>query len=190
MVEAQAQASSRSKQITTSQTAVAAEELAGVLRIKEPKSASGRRVVKLSQTAVDALHAHRKRLMVSGKAGSPWLFMDSDGGFLRKPNFHRNVWKPLKTAAGLPDHVTFHDLRHAHASTLLRQNVHPKIVQERMGHSSIKLTMDTYSHLIPDAQDAAADAIDKARRTRKSQNGCTVATKPSNENATTEVVVA
>lgn len=155
------------------------EELGGKLRIKEPKSASGRRVVKLPQTVVDVLNDHRKRLMVDGKAASPYLFTDDEGGFLRKSNFQRRVWEPLKAKAGLPDETTFHDLRHAHASLLLRQNVHPKIVQERMGHSSIKLTMDTYSHLMPDAQDVAADAVDRAMATAKVASGCQVAVKPS-----------
>nr|WP_242620574.1 tyrosine-type recombinase/integrase [Senegalia massiliensis] len=46
--------------------------------------------------------------------------------------------------------VRFHDLRHTHATMLLKQNVHPKVVQERLGHSSIGITMDTYSHVSPD----------------------------------------
>jgi integrase len=104
-------------------------------------------------------------------------FTDDAGGFLRKSNFMRRVWESLKEAGELPDHFTFHDLRHAHASTLLRENVHPKLVQERRGHSSIKLTMDTYSHLMPDAQDVAADAIDRVRRTPIRADGCQTAVK-------------
>jgi len=140
------------------------EEVRGKLALKEPKSAAGRRSVRLPQVAVDVLHEHRKRLLAAGKAGSPWVFTDADGGFLRKSNFQRRVWDPLKKAAGLTG-VRFHDLRHAHASMLLRQNTHVKIVQERLGHSTIKLTMDTYSHLLADAQDEAqdeaADAMDR-----------------------------
>ncbi|MCL6600257.1 MAG: site-specific integrase [Alicyclobacillus macrosporangiidus] len=53
--------------------------------------------------------------------------------------------------------IRFHDLRHTHASLMLAQGVHPKIVSERLGHSSISITMDTYSHLIPGLQHRAAD---------------------------------
>ena len=53
-----------------------------------------------------------------------------------------------------------HDARHTHASLMLKQGVHPKIVQERLGHASIQLTLDTYSHVVPGIQDAAAKGFD------------------------------
>jgi integrase len=58
-------------------------------------------------------------------------------------------------------HVTFHDLRHTHATHLLEQNIHPKIVSERLGHSTIALTMNTYSHVMPTMQEEAARKIDE-----------------------------
>ena len=57
------------------------------------------------------------------------------------------------------EHHRFHDLRHGHATYLLIHNVHPKIVQERMGHANISVTLDTYSHLIPGLQQTAVNAI-------------------------------
>ena len=57
-------------------------------------------------------------------------------------------------------HVTFHDLRHTHATHLLEQNIHPKIVSERLGHSTIALTMNTYSHVMPTMQEEAANKVD------------------------------
>ena len=60
--------------------------------------------------------------------------------------------------------VTLHGLRHSHASHMLASNIHPKIVQERLGHSSIAITMDTYSHLMPNMQGEAAAAVDVALR--------------------------
>jgi len=57
--------------------------------------------------------------------------------------------------------VRFHDLRHSHASQLLKQGIHPKIVQERLGHSSISVTLDTYSHVAPGLQRAAAERFDE-----------------------------
>ena len=56
--------------------------------------------------------------------------------------------------------VRFHDLRHTHATLLLRQGVHPKVVSERLGHSTIGITLDTYSHVMPDMQDEAAQKLD------------------------------
>ena len=61
--------------------------------------------------------------------------------------------------SGLP-HVRFHDLRHAHATLMLLQGVHPKIVSERLGHASIGITLDTYSHVLPVMQEEAARAFD------------------------------
>jgi len=59
-------------------------------------------------------------------------------------------------------HIRFHDLRHAHASWLLRQGIHPKIVSERLGHSNIGITLDTYSHVMPGMQEDAARRLDDA----------------------------
>lgn len=61
--------------------------------------------------------------------------------------------------AGIDKSFTFHDLRHTHASLLLLDGINPKIVQERLGHASIEMTLDTYSHLLPDTQDVAVQAI-------------------------------
>ena len=58
--------------------------------------------------------------------------------------------------------IRFHDLRHCHATVMLKSNIHPKIVSERLGHSRVALTMDVYSHVIPGMQQEAAAAIDAA----------------------------
>jgi integrase len=87
------------------------------------------------------------------------LFCDSQGGPLRKSNVIRRAWKPLRAAAGIPP-VRFHDLRHTSATLLLAENVHPKVVQEWLGHSKISLTMDTYSHVLPSLQRDAARKLD------------------------------
>lgn len=64
-------------------------------------------------------------------------------------DFHR-----LLERAGLP-RIRFHDLRHCHATLLLQQGVHPKVVQERLGHANISMTLDTYSHVVPGMQEEA-----------------------------------
>lgn len=68
------------------------------------------------------------------------------------------VWYRLLSQSELRP-ITFHDLRHTHASLLLKNNVHPKIVSERLGHSSIQITLDTYSHLLPNMQKDAAGKL-------------------------------
>ena len=62
--------------------------------------------------------------------------------------------------------IRFHDARHTHASLMLKQGVHPKIVQERLGHASIQITLDTYSHVAPGLQEAAAESFDKLVSTK------------------------
>ncbi len=70
-------------------------------------------------------------------------------------------FKPLLSKAGFPD-IRFHDLRHTCATLLLSKGVHAKFVQELLGHASISITLDTYSHILPGMGDAAAGAMDEA----------------------------
>ncbi|QQZ60230.1 tyrosine-type recombinase/integrase [Paenibacillus sonchi] len=72
-------------------------------------------------------------------------------------NLSRTWYNMLKKSELHP--ITFHDLRHTHASLLLKNNVHPKIVSERLGHASIQITLDLYSHLFPNMQEAAAHLL-------------------------------
>ena len=68
-------------------------------------------------------------------------------------------WIKLVRRIGLAG-IRLHDARHSHASLMLKQGVHPKIVQERLGHSSIQITLDTYSHVSPGLQQSAAETFD------------------------------
>jgi integrase len=70
-------------------------------------------------------------------------------------NLTRRSFKPLLKRAGLPQ-IRFHDLRHTCATLLLTRNVNPKIVPEMLGHSSVAITLDTYSHVLPNMRDQAA----------------------------------
>ncbi len=150
------------------------EEIKGRLTIKEPKSDSGRRSIRLDPKDVAILREHRQRL--GQLAFEAYVFVDTNGGLLRQSNFSRTVWYPVRKAAGI-EHVRFHDLRHSAASFMLRAGIHPKIAQERLGHSTIRLTLDTYSHLLPDSQNEAAGAFHRSRGDGKSANGCKVAVK-------------
>lgn len=88
-----------------------------------------------------------------------FVFSTPEGRPLR-PNTIRRAWTMLAARAGLKV-IRFHDARHTHASLMLKQGVNPKIVQERLGHASIQVTLDTYSHVAPGLQEAAAESFDK-----------------------------
>ncbi len=140
----------------------------GVLRLTEPKTEKARRCVDLPEFAIAALRDHRKRMLVEGNFGS-FVFCDSTGKPLRKSNVTRRSFKPLLQKAGLPA-IRFHDLRHTAATLLLSQGVHPKIVQERLGHSQIAVTLDTYSHVLPSMQKEAAAKLDTLFADLRSEN--------------------
>lgn len=131
----------------------------GQLELAEPKTAKSRRRVDLPGFAVAALAAHRAAL---GAVPLPdrLVFTDTEGNPLRKSNLLRRSFKPLLARAGLAQATRFHDLRHSAASLLLVQGVHPKIVQERLGHSTIALTLDTYSHVLKGLGAEAASKLD------------------------------
>ena len=134
--------------------------ISGTPTTGEPKSTAGRRAITLPEIAVQALRDHRKRMLAEGLTASPWVFCDTKGGPIHKQNLVRRSFKPLLKEAELPD-IRFHDLRHTAATLLLAKGVHPKVVQERLGHSSVNLTLDTYSHLMPALQRDAADKLDE-----------------------------
>ena len=134
------------------------------LVFSEPKSAAGRRVVVLSQMTIEKLRAHldlqqREQIL----AGNKWI--DNDLIFpstIGTPLDHRNLYREFKAIlkrAGTPE-IRFHDLRHTAATLMLQQGVHPKVVQERLGHADIALTLNTYSHVLPSMQEEAAEKLD------------------------------
>jgi integrase len=85
------------------------------------------------------------------------------------PDSVTHAWIKLTRRCGL-DGVRLHDARHTHASLLLKQGVHPKVVQERLGHASIAITLDTYSHTVQGMQKAAAAGFDDAIISKVSQS--------------------
>jgi integrase len=136
-------------------------------RLTEPKTKGSRRSIRLTASAVEALVRHRVRQDSEGAAaGGKWndwdlVFCTRRGTPIRRDNLHDKHWKPLLKRSGLPD-TRFHDLRHTCATILLTKGVHPKIISEMLGHSSIAITLDTYSHVIPGMQEAAAKAMEDA----------------------------
>lgn len=139
----------------------------------QPKSAKSRRRIALPPSASLLLREYRER-QESTRAwlGAPLgdsdlVFITPEGQPLR-PNSVTRAWKTMARKAGVKV-IRFHDARHTHASLLLKQGVHPKIVQERLGHAGIQMTLDTYSHVAPGLQEVAANRFDEliSRETKK-----------------------
>ncbi len=127
---------------------------------KEPKSKSGRRQIALPPSLAILLREHKVKeagtriLADNPLTPADLVFSHTDGTPIR-PNSVTRAFTKLARSIGL-EGVRFHDLRHAHASLMLRQGVHPKIVSERLGHSNITMTLEIYSHVLPGLQEAAA----------------------------------
>jgi len=138
-----------------------------VYAIGEPKTRNSRRVIRLTAAAVGALRTHLSRqLEEMERMGSLYqpgglVFATEAGTIINPSNLRNRSLKPLLKAAGLRP-VRFHDLRHTCATLLLSKNVNPKIVSEMLGHASVSITLDVYSHLMPDMQEKAAKALGEA----------------------------
>ncbi len=142
----------------------------GKVVFKSPKTAKGRRTVALPPSAILMLgEHHEKQKLDRAMLGIPLnddglVFCQLDGRPLL-PNSVTHAWIKLVRRTGLKP-IRLHDARHTHASLMLKQGIHPKIVQERLGHSSVTITLDTYSHVTPGLQQAAAAHFDEAFSTR------------------------
>ena len=131
---------------------------------KAPKRQSSRRTVLLVPEAVAALRLHRRRQAEERLAAGPaWrerdlVFPTTLGTPMLGNNLLKRNLRPLLEKAGLPP-LTFHELRHTFATFHLASGGKPKVIQEILGHSSIKTTMDTYSHVIPGMQEEATERL-------------------------------
>ena len=140
----------------------------GGLALKAPKTKRSRRTIALSPAVVEELQAHRakqgaERLALGmGRDPAGLVFTGIDGDPLRPDGITWRFAKIVKLAG--VKRISFHGLRHTHATDLLRAGVHPKIASDRLGHSSIAVTMDIYSHALPALQEEAAQRIDAALR--------------------------
>lgn len=135
------------------------EETKGKLLVKEVKTKASRRSVVLTQAGLTALTGHRKAMTAEGNcAKDKPVFCDTAGGYLRKSNVLRRSFQPILTRAGLPD-MRPYDLRHTCATLLLAAGESPKVVSERLGHANIRLTLETYSHVLPGMQQQAATKL-------------------------------
>ncbi len=140
----------------------------GTYSVGEPKTKKSRRTVRLTTTAVEALRGHLKRQLEEiDRLGDLYqtgglVFANEAGSIINPSNLRTRSFKRVLQQAGLPSDTRFHDLRHTCATLLLSRNVNPKIVSEMLGHATIAITLDTYSHVLPDMQEKAALALEEA----------------------------
>lgn len=134
------------------------------LVLAEPKTAKSRRTVHLASAATEALREHRRQQAQLELASERWLesgliFTSLNGGPMES-GVANDVLNRALIKLGLP-RIRIHDLRHTAATLLLESGAHPKVVQELLGHSTITLTLDTYSHVTPALHHDAATRMDR-----------------------------
>jgi integrase len=131
--------------------------------VSEPKTAKGRRVIAIDPGTVEVLKAqaarqlHDQEQWGEGWVDSGYVFTCESGQFLDPESVSR-YWRQALKMAMVPK-IRLHDLRHTHATLALQAGVHPKVVSERLGHATVSITLDTYSHAIPAMQEEAAALI-------------------------------
>ncbi len=134
------------------------------LAFSEPKTRKSRRAVALPEILRPCLSRARLEQALRRSKAPGWQDLDlvidrKDGGPLH-PATLSSRWRLFLARSGLP-HIRFHDLRHAHATLMLLKGVHPKVVSERLGHASVGITLDIYSHVLPSMQQDAVRAFDE-----------------------------
>ena len=129
--------------------------------LAEPKNKKGRTVTlpAVAQRPLRRLQAEERLRLGAAYSDQGFMFATASGQPLDATNLKKKHFKPLLERAGLPA-IRLYDLRHTAASLLLANGEHPKVVQEMLGHFSITLTMDTYSHVMPDMQEQSAARLD------------------------------
>jgi len=147
----------------------------GQVVIRQPKSAKGKRMITLSPLTVSVLREHQEKqrleraMLEKSLMDNDLVFSDIEGKPLL-PNTVTHAWIKLVRCSGLKP-IRLHDARHSHASLLLKLGTHPKVVQERLGHASIQITLDTHSHVAPGLQEAAVARFDQVFTARYNRHG-------------------
>jgi integrase len=133
------------------------------LVFEQPKTPRSRRTVVLPaflRPYLERQHAEQARRRAANPGWEHGIVIDRGDGLPLNPDTLSAGWARHLRKQTLPP-VRFHDLRHAHATLMLTQGVHPKVVSERLGHASVGITLDTYSHVLPSLQQEAAQAFDR-----------------------------
>ncbi|KAF0248737.1 MAG: integrase family protein [bacterium] len=155
------------KGVVTVQRALIWRRKGGGWYFGETKTARSRRNIPLPKSTIkDLMHHKSKQAEERLKAGSKYqnldlIFATAEGTPLMRENIFRRHFKPILKAAELPMSIRLYDLRHSCATLLLSANENPKVVSERLGHSTIVLTLDVYSHVLPSMQQAASEKLEQ-----------------------------
>ena len=134
-------------------------EAGGQVQFTSPKNGKSR-AVPVPPFLLKQLATHLAALGVSDDLNAQ-VFRSSRGDTYRHSNFYKRVFAPAIKAAGM-DGFWFHHLRHTYASLLIKEGAHPKVIMDRMGHSSIQITMNTYGHLFPSEDEATITGLENA----------------------------
>ena len=108
--------------------------------------------------------------LVAGKDPNDFVFTGPQGGPIRHTTFYHRHFKRAVHEAGLPDALRFHDLRHTYAAMLIAQGAHPRAMMERLGHSSVTVTLNTYGHLLPALETRLDEALDRVGRAAREES--------------------
>lgn len=152
------------------QRAVQFHRSGGSYYYKDIKTKNGRRRLPVSDRLRARLTRHRylqleHRLQMKGTwFNEDLVFPNTIGRAFSITNLTRRYFRPLMDACGFDKHLTLYGLRHTCATLLLMNGTNPKIVSERLGHASVVMTLDVYSHVLPTMQDEATDAMDRILR--------------------------
>lgn len=163
------------KERATVQRALVWKRKGGGWSLQEPKTAQSRRSIPLPSSVMNELKKHRKRQLTERlKLGAAYqnfdfVFATEIGTPILLSNLTRRHFKPILKDANLSKNIRLYDLRHSCATLLLAEGENPKVVSERLGHATIVLTLDTYSHVLPSMQQGATDKLENLlyKKTRK-----------------------
>jgi integrase len=147
-------------------TSTLTQNEAGELVLSPPKTAASIRTVRLAKDSIKMLRKYRKHQMDPKRIHSVWVFPDWDGGPMRRDSYIRRELKRLLKEAKLPP-ISFHGLRHTHATMLAVRGVPVRATQERLGHSTSRMTVEVYQHATSAMQSLAVTALDAIHESAK-----------------------
>lgn len=136
----------------------------GIIFKQTAKTDGSRRTIAISATVDETLQKFKRRQTKNKLLHGPFyqdhdLVFSNENGTPLDPDGLSRGFRRIVKSLDIPE-VRFHDLRHSHATLLMQQGEHPKVISERLGHSSITITMDLYSHVMPNMQKEAAQKLD------------------------------
>lgn len=143
-------------------------EVKGQLVRAPVKTKASRRTIAVPPFIIEMLSAHLARR--GRTAPDALVFQAPEGGPLRATNFRRRVWAPAVEEAEL-EGLTFHGLRHTAVGLMIALGYQPAVIQKRMGHASIRTTIDVYGHLLPSADEAVADGLERFFTSSEAETG-------------------